>query len=107
MKLSELAIKNSQFTLVMFLMVIVIGINTVITMPRTEDPELKYPEFPVVIIYPGTSPKDMEELVVKPLEQEVYALEDIKRITSKIGDGIAIITVKYNYDTDNGSNFSS
>ena len=100
MKLSELAIKNSQFTLVMFLMVIVIGINTVITMPRTEDPELKYPEFPVVIIYPGTSPKDMEELVVRPLEQEVYALEDIKRVTSKIGDGIAIITVKYNYDTD-------
>jgi len=100
MKLSELAIKNSQFTLVMFLMVIVIGISTVLTMPRSEDPELKYPEFPVVIIYPGTSPKDMEELVVKPVEQKVYALEDIRRVTSKIGDGIAIITVKYNYDTD-------
>jgi len=100
MKLSELAIKNSQFTLVIFLMVIALGINTMITMPRTEDPELKYPEFPVVVIYPGTSPKDMEELVVKPLEQEIYALEDIKRVTSKIGDGIAIISVKYNYDTD-------
>ncbi len=79
MKLSELALKNSQFTLVIYLMVIVLGITTVITMPRAEDPDLKFPEFPVVIIYPGTSPEDMEELVVKPLEQKIFALEDIKR----------------------------
>lgn len=100
MKLSELALKNSQFTLVIYLMVIVLGITTVITMPRAEDPDLKFPEFPVVIIYPGTSPEDMEELVVKPLEQKIFALEDIKKVTSKIGDGIAVIYAKYNYNTD-------
>jgi multidrug efflux pump subunit AcrB len=97
MKISELAIKNPQFTLVMFLMVVVLGISTILSMPRSEDPELQFPQFPVVIVYPGTSPKDMEELVVDPLEKKINGLEDIKRIKSSIGDGIAMINVEYNY----------
>ena len=97
MKITELALKNSQFTLVMFLMVVVLGITTIISMPRSEDPEMKSPMFPVVVIYPGTSPKDMEELVVNPLEKKIYSLEDIKRIKSRCSDGIAVITVEYNY----------
>lgn len=100
MRISEFALKNRQFTLVIFLMVIVLGINTILTMPRAEDPELKMPEFPVVIIYPGTSPKDMEELVVKPLEKKLYGLEDIKRITSRSGDGIAVLVVDFYYNSN-------
>ncbi|MEI6898700.1 MAG: efflux RND transporter permease subunit [Bacteroidota bacterium] len=100
MKISELAIKNSQFTFVMFLMVVVLGISTILNMPRSEDPELHFPSFPIVVIYPGTSPKDMEELVVNPLEKKIYSLEDIKRIKSRSGDGIAVIQVDYNYHSN-------
>ncbi|MCK9422361.1 MAG: efflux RND transporter permease subunit [Bacteroidales bacterium] len=100
MKITELAIKNSQFTIVMFLMVVVLGISTILTMPRSEDPELHTSFFPVVIVYPGTSPKDMEELVVDPLEKKIYALENIKRIKSNIGDGIAVLNVEYAYGTN-------
>jgi multidrug efflux pump subunit AcrB len=100
MKISELAIKNSQFTFVMFLMVVVLGITTILNMPRSEDPELKFDQFPVVVVYPGTSPKDMEELVVDPIEKKVYGLEDVKRIKSSIGDGFAMINVEYNYRSD-------
>ena len=100
MKISELAIKNPQFTLVMFLMVVVLGISTILSMPRSEDPELQFPQFPVVIVYPGTSPKDMEELVVDPLEKKINGLGDIKRIMSSIGDGIAMINVEYNYESN-------
>jgi multidrug efflux pump subunit AcrB len=42
----------------------------------------------------------MEELVVEPLEKKLYSLEDIKRVTSKIGDGLAMIIVEYNYNSD-------
>ncbi len=100
MKISELAIKNPQFTLVMFLMVVVLGISTIMTMPRSEDPEMQSPMFAVVVIYPGTSPKDMEEEVVSPIEKKVYALENIKRIKTRIGDGIAVLTVEYKYNSN-------
>jgi len=100
MKITELAIKNSQFTIVMFLMIVVLGISTILNMPRSEDPELQTSFFPVVIVYPGTSPKDMEELVVDPLEKKIYGLEDIKRIKSNIGDGIAVLNVEYAYGSN-------
>lgn len=69
-------------------------------MPRAEDPEISPPQFPIVIIYPGTSPKDMEELVVKPIEKKVSELEDIKRIKTQIDDGIAVVEVEYKYESD-------
>jgi multidrug efflux pump subunit AcrB len=81
----------------MVLMVVAIGIATVLNMPRSEDPELNAPIFPVVVVYPGTSPKDMEELVVKPMEKEIYGLDDIKRIRTSIRDGLAVLSVEYRY----------
>jgi multidrug efflux pump subunit AcrB len=70
MKISEYAVKNYQFTLIMFLMVVAVGLTTLFTMPRSEDPEAKFPTFPVIVVFPGTSPQDMEKLVVDPIEKK-------------------------------------
>jgi len=100
MKISEYAVKNYQFTLVIFLMVIALGVTTLMTMPRSEDPEIKAPQFPVIVIYPGTSPADMEDLVVEPLETKIYELDDIKRIRTTITDGVAVLLVEYKYESN-------
>ena len=100
MKISEFAVKNYQFTLVIFLMTVVLGLTTFLNMPRSEDPVINSPNFPIVVIYPGASPEDLEELVVDPLEKTIYALENIKRIETEIKDGAAILLVEYNYNED-------
>lgn len=100
MSLIKYPIKNYQFTLIMVLMVIVVAFSTVLNMPRAEDPEMKPVNFPVTVIYPGTSPKDMEQLVVKPLESRFYALDGIKRIKTTISNGVAFIFVEYVYGED-------
>ena len=100
MKISEFAVKNYQFTLVIFLMTVVLGLTTFLNMPRSEDPVIDSPNFPIVVIYPGASPEDLEELVVDPLEKTIYALENIKRIETEIKDGAAILLVEYNYNED-------
>ncbi|GGH64661.1 multidrug efflux pump subunit AcrB [Filimonas zeae] len=100
MKISAYAVKNYQFTLIMVLMVIALGVTTVLNMPRSEDPDLNAPNFPVIVVYPGTSPKDMEDLVVKPLEKRIYGLDNIKRIKSTISDGLAVLTVEYRYSSN-------
>lgn len=100
MKISEYAVKNYQFTLVIFLMIVVLGVSTLLTMPRSEDPEINAPQFPVIVIYLGTSPEDMEDLVVEPLEKRFSELEDIKRIRTNISDGVAVIQVEFKYNVD-------
>lgn len=97
MDISKYAVKNYQFTLIMVLLVLAVGLSTLFTMPRAEDPDMKTPQFPVVVIYPGTSPKDMEQLVVKPLESRLYGLDNIKRIKTSILDGLAVLTVEYRH----------
>src|SRR5690606_18121457 len=102
MGLIKYPIKNYQFTFIVILMVVAIGVSSIFTMPRSEDPEMQPPNFPVVVIYPGTNPKDMEQLVVKPIESQLYDLENIKRIRTTIVNGLAVLFVEYehgvNYD---------
>ncbi len=97
MKISEFAVKNYQFTLIILVMAIVVGAITLINMPRSEDPELNTPYFHVIVVYPGTSPNDIEELVVDPIEKKMSELEEIKRIKTTIKDGIAVIEVEFKY----------
>lgn len=100
MKISEYAVKNYQFTLVIFLMIIVLGVTTILNMPRSEDPEIHAPQFPIVVVYPGTSPKDMEELVAEPIERKVTSLEGIKRVQTNIRDGVVVLFVEYKYEVN-------
>lgn len=106
MKISDYAVKNYQFTLVIFLMIIALGATTILNMPRTEDPELHAPQYPIVAVFPGTSPKDMEELVVEPMEQKISGLEGIKRIKTNISDGVAVLFVEYIYESDVDDKYS-
>src|SRR5690606_14310929 len=102
MGLISYPIKNYQFTFIVVLMIVAIGISSIFTMPRAEDPEMRPPNIPVVVVYPGTNPKDMEQLVVKPIESRLYDLDNIKRIRTTIVNGLAVLFVEYehgvNYD---------
>ncbi len=100
MWITRYAVKNSPFTLVIFLMIVVVGMSTLVSMPRAEDPEMNAPIYPIVAVYPGTSPEDMENLVVDPIEKRVTELDDIKRVYSTIKDGVAVIRVDAIYGVD-------
>jgi len=100
MKISELAVKNYQFTIVVFLLLVSLGIYSYLKIPQAADPEFPVTIFPVIAIYPGASPADIEELVVDKLEKSIKELEDIDRMTSEIEEDIAIIVVEFSPETD-------
>ncbi|MEQ8685593.1 MAG: efflux RND transporter permease subunit [Imperialibacter sp.] len=100
MKISEFSVKNYQFTLIVFAMVIGLGLNSLFNMPRGEDPEFESPSFAVVVVYPGTSPVDMEKLVVDPIEKKISELEDVKKIVSNVDDGLVVMRIDYKYEID-------
>ena len=100
MKLTEFAVKNYQFTLIIFVALMALGVGSLLNMPRGEDPDIIAPEFAVVVIYPGTSPSDMEKLVVNPIEKKANELDDIKSIVSFINDGVAVIRVNFKFGSN-------
>ncbi|MDR8393992.1 efflux RND transporter permease subunit [Aliifodinibius sp. S!AR15-10] len=100
MRLPTQAIKNYQFVLIMVLLAVMVGTHSLLTMPRTEDPDLAFPNYTVTVIYPGTSPEDMEELVVNPLEDAIDELDDIVEVVSTIEEGLAVIQVEAEFGID-------
>ena len=95
MKLPKYAIDNYQFTVMVFFLLVIAGITSYVTMPRTENPVIYMPGGSVVVIYPGASPADLEQLVAIPIEEAINELEDIKRIETTIHDGLVSIAVEF------------
>ena len=100
MNLPKIAIKNAQFVLILVLIAIVVGTQSLDRMPRYEDPVVNFPFYFVTVIYPGTSPTDMENLIADPLEEVIDGLDDIDRIVTSIGEGIVSIRVEASFEID-------
>ncbi len=100
MKIVEFSVKNYQFTLIIFILLMALGLSSLFNMPRGEDPETEAPSYSIVVVYPGTGPADMEKIVVDPFEKKINELDDIKKVTSDIYDGLAVIRVDYKHDSD-------
>jgi len=100
MKLPELSISNRSFTWMVFIFLTVVGVRSFVTMPRTENPEVTVPGSSVIVLMPGASPMDMESLVALPLEESLNELDDIKRIITDVRDGIAVISVEFEFNSD-------
>ncbi|MEM7370061.1 MAG: efflux RND transporter permease subunit [Bacteroidota bacterium] len=102
MRLPKLAIDNYQFVLVLVFLALSTGVLSFMNMPRSEDPTLDFPVYSVIAIYPGTSPQDIEDLVVDPIEKSLNELEDLTEIRSNIQNGLAVISIEgeFGIDTD-------
>jgi len=100
MKLPGFAIRNYQFTLLVSIILMFMGIRSFLTMPQTENPTIYVPGGTIYIIFPGANPQDLEQLVAFPIEEALNELDDIKMIQTELKDGIAVISVEFNYDTD-------
>jgi multidrug efflux pump subunit AcrB len=94
-------VRNWQFTLIMFAMLSVVGVNAVMTIPRAEDPSFPIPFVIVTAVLPGADPKEMEKLVVEPVERAIdQQLDDIKEIRTTIRDGVAVMLFEFLWETD-------
>ncbi len=100
MKLTEFAVKNWQFTVVLFIMLAALGLTSLLTISRGEDPPIDFPTFTIVAVYPGASAGDLERLVVKQLEDTLHGLDDVRSITSNIRPGVARVQVEFEPNED-------
>jgi len=106
MKLPKIAIENHQFTIIIIILLIMFGLVSLITMPRTEDPQISPAGSSVIAVYPGANPMDMEELVVDPIEEVLNELEDIKRLRGTANDNLATIEIEFISGSDPDEKYS-
>ncbi len=106
MKLPKISIQNYQFTIIVVVLLVISGIISIIQMPKSEDPAVSKPGATVVVIYPGATPSDIEQLVVDPIEEVLNELDDIKQIDSNCQDALGTIGIEFFAGSDPDEKFS-
>jgi len=100
MSLWAFAVRRWQFTLVLFALLIALGIASFTNIARSEDPSFPFPAATITLVWPGANPSDMERLIVKPLEDAINTLENVKKIQSSAFDGLAVVHVEFYFGGD-------
>ncbi len=61
----EAAMKHKQVVIVLVILLMVMGINSLMNMPRSENPRIDMPVAAVYAFYPGADEHQVEEEVAK------------------------------------------
>jgi multidrug efflux pump subunit AcrB len=94
-KISSLAINNRTSVYLLTVLITLIGIFSYVTLPKESFPEVEIPIFSVVTIYAGASPADIENVITRPIEQELKGIDGIDKISSVSKQATSIITVEF------------
>lgn len=98
-KLTNFFIKRQTLFWSILILITFIGIFSFVRMPKLEDPAVPVKQTSIVLIYPGADTKRVEKDAVIPLEEQLRTLPDVKRISSTVKSGQAIIQIEFNFET--------
>ena len=100
MSLLDFPVRRHQFTVVAFTCIAALGAFAFMAMPREEDPHIKFGAAFIIGVYPGADPVELERLFVKPVEDKLAQLEDVRKMETGIADGVAAIGIEFEASSD-------
>jgi multidrug efflux pump subunit AcrB len=86
---------NSKLTILLMIALMIIGVYSSFLIPREEEPQIIVPMADVMVGYPGASPKEVENRVVKPLEKIISDIKGVEHIHTMAMNGQAMIIVQF------------
>ncbi len=99
-RIIRLSVHNSVFVNLLFFLIVAAGIIGALRLPREQFPEVSLDAVLVEVAYVGATAADVEELIIRPIEDEIDKVSDIKRVESVASEGVAVITVTFLAGTD-------
>lgn len=100
MILSKIAIKRGITFTMVYLIAVGFGLFGLSSLKLDLYPNITFPVIAVMSQYEGVGPEDIEEVLTRPLEQTVTAVENVKKITSNSGAGTSVIILEFAWGSD-------
>lgn len=94
------AIKSKTAVYLIVLFVTVWGVSLFVSLPKEQFPDIVIPTIYVQTIYVGNSPKDIENLVTRPIEKKLKGITGVKinKMTSTSLQDFSAIIVEFSTD---------
>lgn len=96
----EKMMKLNKGVAVIYIILIFGGLYSLLTLPTEFYPQYDRPSTETVTEWNGASSTEIEKYITKPLEDYIYTIDGVHKITSKSSNGISSITTEFNYGID-------
>lgn len=100
MNITRGSVGRPVLTTIIFLIVITVGVVSFSRMSIDLMPEVTYPSISVSTSYGNVGPQEMEELVTRPIEEALAAVQNVEEITSTSTEGRSSVRVAFTWGTD-------
>ena len=94
------AVDNKTVIYIMAILITLYGLSKFNTLPKEQFPDIVVPTISVVTVHVGNSPKDIENLVTRPIEKQVKGITGAKvnKVNSVSQQDFSLITVEFETD---------
>jgi multidrug efflux pump len=94
------AVDSRTVVYIMAILITLYGLNKFNTLPKEQFPDIVVPTISVVTVYVGNSPKDIENLVTRPIEKQIKSISGAKvnKVNSVSQQDFSLITVEFETD---------
>lgn len=100
MNISAIAIKRPVFTVMVTAALMVLGLMGLARLGTDLFPDVAFPVVVVNVPYPGASPREVEQLVTKPIEDAVVSLNGIDRLKTTSREGLSTTVILFKLGVD-------
>lgn len=100
MNLTKTVLKRPVTTVLCVLCLMVFGFISLFSSKMELTPEMNMPMMVISTIYVGASPEDVDDLLTRPIEDQVGQLSGIDSISSVSSENSSMVLLQYDYGTD-------
>ncbi|EKD81116.1 MAG: hypothetical protein ACD_39C01969G0002 [uncultured bacterium] len=100
MKLSEFGVKWPVTTSMIFIACVVLGGFAYTRVGIDLMPDMNIPVISIITSYTGAGPHEVETRITEVIEERVATVQNVDKVTSSSMEGVSMITVRFNWDTD-------
>ncbi len=91
---------NSKITPLLIIAILLLGMFSLMMTPREEEPQIVVPMIDVMVMMPGASPQEIENIVTRPMEQQIWGIEGVEYVYSASYPSFSIVTARFLVGTD-------
>lgn len=86
---------NHPLTFIFGVFILALGYISLLVMPREENPQIKVSGGVVIVALPGATPKEIQKVIIDPLEKKIKEIKGVENIFSYAKDSVGIVQVQY------------
>ncbi len=87
--------QHNSLTPLLALVALLLGVFATLITPREEEPQIDVTMADVMVVFPGASAKDVEQLIATPAEQVFSRMAGVEHVFSVSRPGMAVVTVQF------------